>query len=247
MTLPFLTSLLAPLSPPPQSRPLLTLTFAQSLDAKIAGAHSQQLILSGNDSMLMTHHLRTLHDAILVGIGTALNDNPQLNTRRLPPEERRHLPKPIVLDSRLRLPPSCKLLLNYQAGLGRRPYLFAADTHAGHPDWQSRRTLLEEAGAKIITVPSSPDGLLHFPTILKVLRDLHIRSLMVEGGARVISSMFASYSDLIDTIIVTVAPVFVGDQGVAYHGLSNQQSRFHHAATEVMGKDTVIALSAHSL
>ena len=75
--------------------PSVTLTFAQSLDGKIAGKNGKQLILSGPDSMLMTHwyrpfidksvlfifdfRMRTMHDAIIVGIGTALNDDPQLN------------------------------------------------------------------------------------------------------------------------------------------------------------------------
>ena len=69
---------------PPDTRPLVTLTFAQSLDAKIAGRDSQQLALSGRESMLMTHWLRSKHDAILIGIGTALNDDPQLNSASLP-------------------------------------------------------------------------------------------------------------------------------------------------------------------
>lgn len=59
-------------------RPFITLTFAQSLDGKIA-KQGQQILISGKESMAMTHRLRTLHDGILVGIGTALIDNPQLN------------------------------------------------------------------------------------------------------------------------------------------------------------------------
>lgn len=76
--------------------PSVTLTFAQSLDGKIAGSRGKQLILSGTDSMIMTHwyhpfrtkwsyllilgsRMRAMHDAIIVGIGTALNDDPQLN------------------------------------------------------------------------------------------------------------------------------------------------------------------------
>jgi 2,5-diamino-6-(ribosylamino)-4(3H)-pyrimidinone 5'-phosphate reductase len=60
-------------------RPHVTLTYAQSLDAKIAGVRGKQLRLSGKESMEMTHWMRTMHDAILIGIGTALNDDPQLN------------------------------------------------------------------------------------------------------------------------------------------------------------------------
>lgn len=63
-------------------RPFITLTFAQSLDGKIA-KRDQQILISGKESMAMTHKLRTFHDGILVGIGTALVDDPQLNGRRV--------------------------------------------------------------------------------------------------------------------------------------------------------------------
>jgi 2,5-diamino-6-(ribosylamino)-4(3H)-pyrimidinone 5'-phosphate reductase len=77
----FLLSALARLDDnSPADRPHVTLTFAQSLDAKIAGEHSKQLILSGKDSMVMTHWMRTMHDGIMVGVGTAVNDDPQLNS-----------------------------------------------------------------------------------------------------------------------------------------------------------------------
>jgi hypothetical protein len=87
------------LVPSDSTRPYVTLTFAQSIDAKIAGAGGKQLILSGEESMKMTHwwvitaemfetrpstdasqdRMRTMHDGILIGIGTVVNDNPQLN------------------------------------------------------------------------------------------------------------------------------------------------------------------------
>ncbi|KAH0838095.1 hypothetical protein J3R83DRAFT_6340 [Lanmaoa asiatica] len=59
-------------------------SIEKSLDGKIAGSKGRQLILSGADSMLMTHWMRAMHDAIVVGIGTALNDDPQLNVRLIP-------------------------------------------------------------------------------------------------------------------------------------------------------------------
>lgn len=59
----------------------LTVTFAQSLDGKLAGPNGAQIALSCPESMKMTHRLRTVHDAILVGANTALNDNPQLNSK----------------------------------------------------------------------------------------------------------------------------------------------------------------------
>lgn len=79
---PFLLSALAHLEDkPPVDRPHVTLTYAQSLDAKIAGQHGKQLILSGKESMIMTHWMRTMHDGIMIGVGTAVNDDPQLNSK----------------------------------------------------------------------------------------------------------------------------------------------------------------------
>jgi 2,5-diamino-6-(ribosylamino)-4(3H)-pyrimidinone 5'-phosphate reductase len=243
-------TLLGSLSPP-DTRPLVTLTFAQSLDAKIADQNNRQLILSGKNSMIMTHWMRSFHHAILIGIGTALSDNPQLNSiytlyfyiytivlsiriARLLPDQGQQLsvPRPIVLDSRLRLSPDCKLLSNYRAQKGRRPYVIAADPHIADADWKSRRTALEAAGARVLTVPTQ-DHLLHLPTVFRSLRNLGITSLMVEGGAAVISSLLSAHPDLVDTIVVTVAPTFVGDQGVSYHApfqnvsLSVTSSRFY--------------------
>lgn len=78
---PFLLDALAHIhQQPSQDRPHVTLTFAQSLDAKIAGRNGQQLILSGKQSMIMTHWMRSMHDGIMIGVGTALNDDPQLNS-----------------------------------------------------------------------------------------------------------------------------------------------------------------------
>lgn len=79
----FLSNILSPPIQPHTNRPHVTLTYAQSLDAKIAGANGNQLILSGKESLVMTHWLRTMHDAILVGVGTALNDDPQLNSMHI--------------------------------------------------------------------------------------------------------------------------------------------------------------------
>ncbi|KAH9929677.1 dihydrofolate reductase-like domain-containing protein [Fomitopsis serialis] len=135
---------------PDAGRPYVTLTFAQSLDAKIAGTGGQQLALSGKESMLMTHWMRTLHDGILVGIGTAINDNPQLN---IDFPHRYHLPRPIILDTHLRLPIDCKLFNNYKAGVGRRPWVIAsASSVDGDESRASRKSSLEAAGARIVEV-----------------------------------------------------------------------------------------------
>ncbi|KAG7099694.1 hypothetical protein E1B28_001516 [Marasmius oreades] len=244
-------------------RPHVTLTFAQSIDAKIAGVKGKQLILSGKESMIMTHWMRTMHDAILVGIGTALNDNPQLNsefsTKEPDPSKNGHdrpysLPRPIVLDSHLRLDPACKLLINFQSGLGRRPWILCSepDEFEERKLWETRRSALVNAGAIVLLAPSQNKDTLNVSACLSLLRERGIRSLMVEGGARVIKSFFAEeYSPslpsnskgIIDTIIVTVSPAFVGDAGGGYNVDVEEDTRFVHDSTEVFGRDTVIAFS----
>ncbi|TFK41816.1 dihydrofolate reductase-like domain-containing protein [Crucibulum laeve] len=234
-----------------RTRPFVTLTFAQSIDAKIAGENSTQLILSGKESMLMTHWMRTMHDAILIGIGTALNDDPQLNTRYLPPrspaQPRYHLPRPVILDTDLRLPTTCKLLKNYQNGTGRRPWLicFGHGLQFDIVEWERRYDALEKAGAKIITLQVyTPQSKLPLEKILQALHTAGIRSVMIEGGARVIGSFFKQTPPVVDNIVVTVAPIFVGEKGISYGLPLQQASGFKHMHSELVGNDTVVTLTA---
>ncbi|KAK1234857.1 2,5-diamino-6-(ribosylamino)-4(3H)-pyrimidinone 5'-phosphate reductase [Marasmius sp. AFHP31] len=241
----------------PSSRPHVTLTFAQSIDGKIAGVNGKQLILSGKESMIMTHCFRASQQ-IAIGI-----DEGRL-ARHLPPKEpdpskNGHdkpypLPRPIILDSHLRLDPACKLLANYQNGLGRRPWILCSEPgDIERQGWEQRRGALESAGARILLVQSSHDGTgkdsLDISACLHVLHGQGIRSLMVEGGARVIKSFFgeefssSSGQGIIDTIIVTVAPTFVGHNGVGYGIDLEEDTRFLHASTGLFGRDTVFALS----
>ncbi|KAJ7070772.1 dihydrofolate reductase-like domain-containing protein [Mycena amicta] len=236
----YLTNLIAPFSEiRPATRPHVTLTFAQSLDGKIGGAGGSQLALSGKQSIIMTHWLRTLHDAILVGIATALNDDPQLNTRHLPPsDERRHVPRPIVLDSNLRLPPTCNLLKNYAAGNGRRPWIVAMQPSSTDDAWEARQDALTAAGAKILFIEQASD---RTAAALALLHEQGIQSLMVEGGARIIESFLASGS--VDILLITTAPVLVGDQGVGY-SVPFQGNRYRVVESRLEGLDSVVAFVA---
>ena len=86
--------------------PFVTLSYAQSLDGCIVAQPGQPLALSGAQSLILTHKLRAAHDAILVGIGTVLADNPRLDVRLAPGPD----PQPVVVDSRLRFPLNANLL-----------------------------------------------------------------------------------------------------------------------------------------
>ena len=91
-----------------ERRPLVTLSYAQSLDGSIARERGKPLALSGPESMRLTHQLRAAHDAILVGIGTVLADDPQLTVRLVEGKS----PIPVILDSRLAISPTARLFQN---------------------------------------------------------------------------------------------------------------------------------------
>lgn len=87
---------------------------------------------------------------------------------------------------------------------------------------------------------------LDIPTVLRTLRAQDIKSIMVEGGARVIQSFLSSNPSVIDTIIVTTAPGFIGRDGVGYGEGLDRVPGLRYVATEVMGKDTVVGIKISS-
>ncbi|GAA5986406.1 hypothetical protein JCM5350_002910 [Sporobolomyces pararoseus] len=217
----------------------VTLTYAQSLDAKIAGKGGKQLILSGKQSMELTHRMRELHDSILVGAGTMLNDDPQLNARipSLLPVE--YQPTPIVLDRDLRTPPDCKLLKNYQAGIGKAPVIVSdSSRHVEGSDPKQKN--LEKAGAILFKVPFDSRGHLSLETLLDTpaLQEYLGRSLMIEGGSSIISGFLPSPK--VDLVVATVAPIYVGD-GVDLIRPGTQVPELEHVRTQIFGRDTVFA------
>ncbi len=150
-----------------------------------------------------------------------------------------HLPQPIILDTNLRLPTTCKLLQNFQAGTGRPPWIICRAIST--PDHAQRKQALEAAGARILDIQADNRNRLLLSSVLQTLRLNQVNSLMVEGGAQVIES-FLSEPSFVDRVVITTAPVLVGT-GVAYHsGIGGEN--FKHVHSELFGKDTVVALTA---
>ncbi|MGD8267891.1 MAG: RibD family protein [Desulfobacterales bacterium] len=180
----------------PSGRPFVTVSYAQSIDGSIATRNRRPLPLSGPDAMRMTHALRALHDGILVGIETVLADDPQLSVRLV---EGPH-PQPVVLDSRLRTPGDARLLQGRQ----RRSWLVGAADNS-----PARVGDIDQAGAEVLSCPrDARSGRLDLPQTLALLHTRGIKRLMVEGGARVITSFIQA--QLVDLFIVTIAPQLVG-------------------------------------
>jgi len=213
--------------PTRDDRPHVTLSYAQSLDGSIAARRGEQTLISGPEAGRLTHRLRAAHDAILVGIGTVIADDPQLTVRLVRGPD----PQPIILDSRLRFPPWARLMKGE-----RRPWI--ATTEAADP---GRAAALEAAGARVIRLPAGPDGLVSLPALLAHLRRAHIRSLMVEGGATVITHFLAEH--LADRLALTIAPLLLGGlNAVADLGQLNGRvmPRLARPRYQALGKDVIL-------
>ena len=209
-------------------RPLVLLTYAQSLDGSISTRRDQQLQLSGPESQMMTHHLRASHDAILVGIGTVLADDPRLTARLVAGKS----PQPVIADTHLRFPSTARLLKN--------PDLHPWIVTSGQPDLSARKNL-EAAGAVIFTVPLNPDGLLDLDAMLAQLGDRGIKSLMVEGGARILTS-FLKYH-LANWLVITMTPRLIGGLNALDQSLWGKPVQFPHItsiSSQPCGDDLII-------
>lgn len=176
-------------------RPFVTLTYAQSLDGSIASSSGDPLSISGEDALRYTHRLRATHDAILVGIGTILADDPRLNVRHSAGSH----PIPVVLDSSLRFPEDAQLL----ECEGPDPLIFTS------PDPDSeRRALLESRGANVVPLPCERGGGICLDSLVEELGNFDISSVMVEGGKEVLTSFLRRRA--VQRVIITIAPMFVG-------------------------------------
>lgn len=182
-------------------RPHVTLAYAQSLDGSLAAEPDRPLRLSCEGALTVTHRIRAMHDAILVGIGTVLADDPRLDVRRVSGRS----PRPIVLDSTLRTPVGCALARGGQAWIA---------TTARAP--VERRRALERCGLQIMVLPAA-DGRVDLAALAKELHERGIATLMVEGGERTINSFLAAR--WIDRILVTVSPQLVAGLTLARSGL----------------------------
>lgn len=205
-------------------RPLVSLCYAQSLDGCLAARPGQPTRLSGPQSSRLTHQLRAAHDAILVGVGTVIADDPQLTVRLAPGQN----PQPVILDSRLRTPLPARLVRQ-----AARP-VWIATTPAADPE---HRMALESAGARLLALPSDEKGRVSLPALLQALAAQRVCSLMVEGGAQVITSFLAQ--GLADWVSITIAPVLLGGLPAVSPELPCPY-RLVEARTRQFGQDVVV-------
>jgi GTP cyclohydrolase II len=174
-------------------RPYVVLKYAQTVDGRIATRRGDAKWISSEAERRISHGLRAACDAVLVGVGTAIVDNPQLTVRMVPGSS----PLRVVLDSTLRLPPTARLL-DDQAGT-----IVITTEHSS----EERRHALRARAVGVHVVDAGPRGV-DLAAALRTLRELGVASLLVEGGGRVITSFFAE--KLVDRLVLGIAPTIMG-------------------------------------
>ncbi len=204
--------------------PFVTLAYAQSLDGSLAATPGKPLALSGAAALTLTHALRAAHDAILVGVGTVLADDPRLTVRLVAGAD----PQPVVLDSTLRTPATARLF-DHPRGV----WLFTTDRSA-----PCDRAALAARGADITVLPADAAGRVDLTALLAALRQRGVRTLMVEGGATVLSGFVAAH--LVNYAVVTLAPRLVGGLPAFQHSLNGAAPQLARVAYTQAGDDLIV-------
>jgi diaminohydroxyphosphoribosylaminopyrimidine deaminase / 5-amino-6-(5-phosphoribosylamino)uracil reductase len=213
-------------------RPHVILKLAVSADDKIGAAGRKPVAITGEAARRRVHLFRAQCDAILVGIGTVLADDPEL-TCRLPGMEARS-PARVVLDRALRIPGDSRLVHSAR----ETPLWVMASELAEAP----AAAKLGAAGATVIRMPPAAASGLDLHAVLHALADKGITRLMVEGGSRVAASFVAA--DLVDEAWLLRAPQAIGTDGInALDALPltqiTQSSAFSVRASETLDQDTL--------
>jgi diaminohydroxyphosphoribosylaminopyrimidine deaminase / 5-amino-6-(5-phosphoribosylamino)uracil reductase len=197
-------------------RPHVTLKVAATLDGFIAAPSRPKRPgvqwITGPEARRSAHELRAAHDAVLVGAGTVLADDPRL-TVRLPkgkgPRRARSHPLRVILDGKLRCPPKARLL---SEPTGWRPLVLGADPHTLSPAerraFSRRRRALEAAGGEVTLLPADREGRIPLDRALRFLAARGVQSLLVEGGSQVHGAFIAAR--LVDEVAVFLAPRLQG-------------------------------------
>lgn len=213
-------------------RPHVTLKLAISADGMIGRREGERMMITGKASFDTVQMMRTEFDALMVGIGTVLVDDPRL-TVRLPGLLERS-PARVILDAGARLPPDSRLLQNIEA---ESPLIVFTG-----PDAPAERvSALSAAGAKVIAVPNAAGGL-DLAAVLSALAEEGYSRVFAEGGSEVAASLVSG--DLLDEVVIFRAPVVVGQDGVrALAGMAlsaiERTPRYRAVETAEVGEDVM--------
>jgi GTP cyclohydrolase II len=213
----------------PETRPYVTLKYAQTLDGRIATRTGDSKWISGESERRTSHALRAACDAVLVGIRTVLADDPLLTVRLVPGVS----PLRVVLDSTLRVPSDAQVL-------GAAAPTLVVTTERSDVE---RRQELRSGGVGVRVVSPDPVCGVDLAETLAVLRASGVRSLLVEGGGAVITSFLRGR--LADRVIVGIAPRILGAGTEAVGDLSveyvSEGLRLSARSVHALGEDLLVA------
>ncbi len=213
---------------PAAERPWIELKLALSLDARVADFEGRSAWITGEDARAEVHRLRAGHDAVAVGIGTVLADDPRLTVRG--PVEPRRPPVRVVFDRSLRLPLDSRLARTAEEAP------VCAVCAPGAPPEARRR--LEARGVRVLPAPDLRGAIL-------ALRATGIESMWCEGGAALASALLEA--ERVDRLSLFYAPLLLGPRGRAPFAEIGSPAiagalRWRRLRTETFGPDTLIVL-----
>jgi diaminohydroxyphosphoribosylaminopyrimidine deaminase / 5-amino-6-(5-phosphoribosylamino)uracil reductase len=182
--------------PIPMPRPVVTLGYAQTLDGRLATSTGSSQWISAPESLRFSHELRAEHDAIMVGAGTVCTDDPRLTVRLAAGRN----PLRVVVDSTLRTPLTAAVLTE-----GAAPgTVFAVTDRVS----AAKRDKVRALGATVQCLPTDAGGRVGLIALLAALHKMGIGSVLVEGGAQMITALLQVR--LVDRLVVCVAPKILG-------------------------------------
>ena len=210
-------------------RPVITVKFAQTFDGKIAAGDGSSKWISSPESLKLAHRLRSLNDAILIGAGTLLSDNPSLTTRRV----RGSNPIRVVIDRKLKIPYSSNVL----KGIDKAKTIIITTKKAA----KKKIIKLEKQGAEVVLASVGKNGYIDLKVVIRILYKKGIQKLLVEGGAALIALFLKS--SLADKIIVIVSPKILGrgTESVGELGIKNikRALKLRFKSVKSVGEDIV--------
>jgi 3,4-dihydroxy 2-butanone 4-phosphate synthase/GTP cyclohydrolase II len=217
------------LQPQRTARPSVTVHYAQTIDGRLATRTGDSQWISGQESLRLAHALRASSSAVLVGAGTVAADDPRLTVRLVDGPS----PIRIVLDSRLRLSPGASVVAD-----GAAPTVLATTEEA---PIERRREFARRRGVEVLVLPSTAEGRVDLRSLLDELGARGLATLLVEGGARVITAMIREHR--VSRLVVTIAPLVVGAGIEAVGDLDILQLRdalsFRRASFSQIGPDVI--------
>jgi diaminohydroxyphosphoribosylaminopyrimidine deaminase/5-amino-6-(5-phosphoribosylamino)uracil reductase len=214
--------------------PFVIAKFAMSLDGKIATRSGDSKWISGEESRRYVHSLRQMADAIMVGVGTVLRDDPQLTARAEEQETREKQPLRVIVDSFGRTRP--------QARLFQMPGKTLLAVTAPLEEVKARQ--FNELGAQVLELPSK-EGLVDLTELLKALGKREVTCVLVEGGGTLLGSLFDL--GLVDKVFAFITPIIIGGKNavtpVAGGGVAKiaEALRLSRVQTQQFGQDIMIS------